>query len=296
MVGLLVLFSGSLALAAQPGRYEKSISFEGTQRTYLLFLPSAYDGSVSLPLVVALHAEGHNAALMEEMTDLSALAEKEGFVVVYPDGIGRREKLLTWNAGNCCGYAMENDVNDVDFIAALIEALQAELLIDPARVYLTGISNGAMLAYSFACAHAEKIAAIAPVAGAQNTPDCMPRVPLSVIAFHGTADRHVLYSGGQPLIQFDAQMRQDQSVDAAMRFWIERDQCQPIPWKTENKRYKIETWLDGLAGTEVVLVTLKGGPHAWPGGRRVPFRMDDPTTDIEATAMIWDFFKKHPRR
>lgn len=294
VAGFLCSWGASTASAIEPGRHERSLIFDGRPRSYVLFVPSSYNGVDRVPLVLVLHGGGHNAALMEEMTGFSVLAEKKGFIVVYPNGTGRREKLLTWNAGNCCGYARDHAVNDVDFIAALMDALRAELTVD-GRVYVTGISNGGMLAYAVACAHAEKIAAIAPVAGALNAPHCIPRVPVSVIAFHGTADRHVLYEGGQPFIEFDAQNRKDRSVAYAMKLWRERNNCELIPQKTENARYKIETWSGGSAGTEVVLVTLKKGPHAWPGGRSVRFRMDDPTTDVDATAMMWDFFEKHPQ-
>ena len=296
-LGIFVLlffctFSPSCIAGSEP----QTMEFGGRSRGYLLHLPPQYKGIEPLALVVVLHGGGGDAWSAEEMTGFSKLADEEGFIVVYPNGTGMFDnKLLTWNVGNCCGYAMDNDIDDADFIMALVGSLEARFTIDPARIFVTGMSNGGMLAYRLACLFSDKIAAIAPVAGAMNDDMCMPVSPVSVIAFHGTADRYVLYKGGEPPIQWDARVRKDKSVAEAMDFWIKRDGCGTTPFHTENHSMAIDTWDEGLGGAEVVLTTIKGGGHAWPGGKPWRYRADEPTTDVNATKAIWEFFKKHPK-
>ncbi len=276
---------------------EQTFVYAGRERLYSVHLPAQYKDYEPAALVVVLHGGGGDAGTAEEMTGFSSLADQEGFIVVYPYGTGMfPRKLLTWNAGNCCGYAMDQDIDDTGFIAALIDRLKADLAVDPRRIFVTGISNGGMLAYRLACLYSDRIAAIAPVAAAMNEEACLPRSPVSVIAFHGTADQRVRYAGGAPLIPYDNRERLDKSVDYAMNFWAQRDLCAKTPWHTENRRFAVDTWLDGMEGSEVVLYTIKGGGHAWPGGKEVHFRMDDPTTDVNATRLIWDFFKDHPKK
>jgi polyhydroxybutyrate depolymerase len=288
----LPLFTSVSAAASEP----RTMEFDHRLRGYLLHLPLAYKANEPTALVVVLHGGGGDAWSAEEMTGFSKLADQEGFMVVYPNGTGMFDhKLLTWNVGHCCGYALDNDIDDTGFIMALIGSLEAEFAIDPKRIFVTGMSNGGMLAYRLACLYSDKIAAIAPVAAAMNGGLCMPRSPVSVIAFHGTADRRVRYEGGEPEIQWDARVREDQSVDYAMNFWAKRDACSTTPDRTENRKFAIDTWVQDLGGAEVVLYTIKGGGHAWPGGKAVRYRADEPTTDVNATRAMWDFFKEHPK-
>ena len=119
-----------------------------------------------MPLVVVLHGGGGNAENIEEVTGFSEKADEEGFIVVYPDGSGRLDRyLLTWNAGFCCGYALENNIDDVGFIRALIEYLQEKYAINRNMIYVTGISNGGMMSYRLGAELSDIVAAIAPVAG-----------------------------------------------------------------------------------------------------------------------------------
>jgi polyhydroxybutyrate depolymerase len=292
----LIFFLGFAPLVFAAESQPCTMEFDGRLRGYLLHLPSPHKGDEPMALVVVLHGGGQDAWSAEEMTGFSELADQEGFVVVYPNGTGMfPRKLLTWNAGNFCGYAMDNDVDDAGFIAALLDRLKADLALDPKRIFVTGISNGGMLAYRLACLYSDRIAAIAPVAAAMNDEACMPRGPVSVIAFHGTADRRVLYNGGAPEVQWDAYGRKDKSVATAMNYWVARNGCAGKPWRTENRHFSIDTWEEGAGGTEVVLFTIKGGGHAWPGGKPWRFRMDEPTTDVVATKAMWDFFKAHPK-
>jgi len=273
----------------------RTVEHAGRTRSYLLHVPPQLDDG-PVALVVALHWEGAQARMMEELTGFSKLADRKGFIVAYPYGTGMLpDRYLTWNAGTCCGFAWENDIDDEGFIRKLIETLGAEYPVDPGRVYLTGISSGGMLAYRVACAWSERIAAIGVVAAVLNHSPCLPRAPVSVIAFHGTADRYVLYEGGRPEVYYDAYEREDVSVASSLEVWVGRNACPAKPWRSQNSRFARDVWGPCLAGTEVVLYTLKGGGHGWPGGKPVRYFLDDPRTDILATPLIWEFFDHHPK-
>ncbi len=265
-------------------------------RTYLLHLPPAYDGKRLLPLVIVLHGGGGNAPGVARMTGFSEKSDKEGFVVVYPNGSGRlKNRLLTWNSGNCCGYALDNNVDDVGFIRALIDELEKTRAIDPRRVYVTGMSNGGMMTYRVACELSDKIAAAAPVAGALNLENCQPARPVSMIIFHGTADEHVLYNGGEPLKRADTHRRVDKPVSYAVAFWVKQNGCSEIPERQEKGSIRTEIYRGGKEGTEVALYTVKGGGHAWPGGEAYLLG-SEPTREISATDLMWEFFTRHPKK
>jgi len=280
----------------KPGDHVLSLSVGGRERTYLLHLPPVYDGRQLLPLVIVLHGGGGNAPGAVRMTGFSPKADKEGFVVVYPNGSGRlKTRLLTWNSGNCCGYALDNEVDDVGFIRALIEELVKTRSIDPTRVYATGMSNGGMMTYRLGCELANKLAAIAPVAGALNVENCAPANPVSVVIFHGTADEHVLYGGGEPIRKVDIHRRVDKSVSYAVSFWVKQDGCAATPQRSEKGNIRTEIYSGGKGGTEVAVYTVNGGGHAWPGGEAYLLGAE-PTKEISATDLIWDFFVRHPKK
>jgi polyhydroxybutyrate depolymerase len=282
--------------ASLVGDRDGSLSFENRKRTYLLHFPPNYDGRVAVPLVIVLHGGGGNGRSVAEMTGFSEEADSGGFVAVYPDGTGvLGDRVLTWNSGNCCGYAMDKNVNDVGFIGALIAKLEQEFNIDSSRVFATGISNGGMMAYRLGCELSDKIAGIGPVAGALNV-DCNPSHTVSVVAFHGTGDQHVLYNGGVPVARFDPHPRVDRSVAYAISFWVQRDSCAPIPSETVNGGIIVDGYSNCSNGTAVALYTIVGGLHAWPGGQKGSVRGDEPTREISATQVMWEFFKQHPKQ
>ena len=278
-----------------PGDSTQSLTLAGRERASLVHLPPAI-GNSPLPLVIVLHGGGGNAASAAKMTGLSALGDKANFIVVYPDGTGRLDdRLLTWNAGNCCGYALDNQVDDAGFIRALIEKLARDYPIDARRVYATGISNGGMMAYRLACELSDQIAAIAPVAGALNV-ECKPTQPVSVIAFHGTNDQNVPFNGGAGSKSIDPHPRTDQSVAYAMVFWAQRDSCGATPTRDERGSIVHDTYASCANGTGVELYTVKSGGHAWPGGDRLTVLLDAPAKEISASAVMWEFFKQHPKQ
>lgn len=284
----------------RPGYHDGSLTHAGITRTYRLYIPTIYvvEKPKSVPLVIVLHGDGGNAKNAARVTGFSQKANTEGFIVVYPNGTGwiGRNIFLTWNSGNCCGYALENNIDDVGFIKALIEKLEHELPVDQKRIYVTGISNGAMMSYRLACELSDKIAAIGPVAGALNVKDCKPAYPVSVVIFHGKFDDHVRYNGGQSLKMADNHDRTDTPVSYAVSFWTKNDQCSGTSEKEEKGRLVKELYTGGLSGTEVLLCTIIDGGHAWPGGKKTGYiGADEPVYGISATDLIWEFFNSHPK-
>ncbi len=297
---LIVLFLGAVvrldsALAERDRR--GSFEYQGRTREYLVHLPPAASGDTALPLVLSLHGGGGDADNQARTSGLNITADRAGFIVVYPEGITRfRHHLRTWNAGNCCGYALTEKVDDVGFIRALLARLANEVRYDRHRVYATGLSNGGMMAYRLACEMTDQLAAIAPVAGALNVAECRPTVPMPVMIFHGTADQHVLYEGGQPRRQADwSHPRTDRSVEQARDFWVTYNRCTTPPKTTTVGHVVRQAYTDCAADSEVEVVTILGGGHAWPGGLAGWRGGDPPTREISANDLMWEFFRRHRR-
>ncbi|MFQ5652316.1 MAG: alpha/beta hydrolase family esterase [bacterium] len=299
---LVIWFPGALVLPAraqntypvQAGKHELSLKHAGRKRFYTLHVPKTFDRNQPAPLVIVLHGGAGNADNAIRMTGMSAKADEEGFLAVYPQGTGRlRKHALTWNAANCCGYAHQTNIDDVGFIRALLDTLQAHYKIDPKRIYATGMSNGGMLVYRLACELADKLAAIAPVAAAFNDTLCQPSAPVSVIVFHGTLDKRVPFKGGTG--EEAPEKRIDRSVAATIEFWVDHNSCEKKSGIESLTTTIRETFSAGRNDTEVVLVTIKGGGHAWPGGKKGYLFSDVPTRALSATDVMWEFFEAHPR-
>ena len=272
--------------AASQGTQSETMPFGGITRDYLLHLPAGYDGKSLLPLVLVLHGGTQSPESVERMSGMSAKADREHFIAVYPKGTGRANLFPTWNSGNCCAYALDHHVDDVGFLRALIDRLEQKYAVDPRRVYMTGISNGAMMSYRAACEMADKIAAIAPVEGALNV-ECRPSAPVAVIIFHGTADRLVPYNGGSTPYQLGAR-RSDNSVAGAVDFWLKENGCSREPKHQETAAVHTDIYSGCRNGTAVALYAVQGGRHMWPGTAAS-------TNKVPATDLMWAFFAAHPK-
>lgn len=273
-------------------RYEATLRVGGRVRAYVVKLPKTYYDSDSNipqhPLVIALHGTGGSARQMEATYGLNEKADKEAFVVAYPEGVRSSGALgiRTWNAGTCCDYAMENNVDDVGFIRELITHLTSEFTINPKRIYVTGMSNGGMMAYRLACELADKIAAIAPVSSTMMATRCEPARTLPILHIHSLLDTKVPYSGGIGIGGYNFS-----SVDSILNTWVVKDKCNGDPSTIDNGRYKVTTWDCEGVNTIESYVTYDGG-HSWPGGIRPTQVADPPSTYINATDLLWDFFKR----
>jgi polyhydroxybutyrate depolymerase len=281
---------------------------DGKVRTYLIHLPPQYDPRTPLPLVIVLHGGGGSGQNIEEQSSMSDKADQEGFIAVYPDGSGHfRNRLLTWNAGFCCAYAYENSVDDVGFIRQLIEKLQRRYAIDRQRIYATGISNGGIMAYRLGAELSDVIAAVAPVAasiGGKATADSSewvippPDYSLSVIAFNGMLDTRVPYNGGIPTAENTRGAYSYLSVEESLSFWVQQNNClQSADRQTSTSgNIIVDTYTGCTNSTEVVLYSIVNGGHAWPGGQKGWEGGDEPTQEISATDIMWEFFNSHPKQ
>jgi len=276
----------AFASDAAVGTESKTLEFGGRTRTYLVHPPAGYDAKTPLALVLVLHGALQGAANVESLSGMSAKADKEKFLVVYPNGTSRSGLVPTWNAGACCGYAQTNKVDDVGFLRALIDKLEHDYNVDPKRIFATGISNGGMMSYRLACELADRIAAIAPVEGAQDI-DCRPSGPVSVLVFHGTADLLVPYNGGTTPFQLGSK-RTDTPVSSTVGFWVKQDGCSKTPKHEESNQLRVDTYTGCQGGAGVTLYTLEGGRHMWPGTRLSG-------NDVPATDIMWSFFASHPK-
>ncbi len=289
---------GTVAPQAAPGDVEITISHQGRERTARLHVPSdRFEGP--LPLVVVLHGGGGNATNAERMTRFSALADEEGFLVAYPNGTGALPSvLLTWNSGGLPVYAVENDVDDVGFLRALVDEIAQRAPVDRGRVFATGMSNGGMMVHRLAREAADVFAAIADVSGAMNFTATDSTTPISVMMIHGRADEHVGYDGGRPARAVGrAQDRVDASVAEATAYYVERLGLEPTPGRERCGKVTIETWSapGDAAGRALVVVSIADEGHTWPGGPVIRRAADVPTAEFDATVEIWRFFRAHPR-
>ncbi|HET9911670.1 MAG TPA: PHB depolymerase family esterase [Anaerolineales bacterium] len=299
ILALCALLVTTLSCArTTPSQLEDNTStlmHDGIERTYVLHVPASYDGNEAAALVLNFHGGGGNADTQIQTSGFSVLADEKGFIVAYPNGSGRQgDKLLTWNGGTCCGYAVTNQIDDVGFVRALIAEVQSKYNIDPKRIYATGMSNGAIMSYRLACEASDIFAAVAPVAGTQNYPHCNPVQPVSVIHFHGTDDRHIGYDGGAgPDSLVDVPFT---SVRDSIDFWLNADRCDRTPRTESFEDIQHDVYSNCAYGMAVELYTVVGGKHAWPGGNG-PARPggDEPTQSISATEIIWNFFAAHPK-
>ncbi len=276
------------------GQHSHTLSHDGRERSYILYVPASVNWDQPLPLVFVFHGGSGNAQSAIRMSGFNDVADLNGFLVVYPNGTGRLDEnnLLTWNSGDCCAYAQMENVDDVGFVRSIVANLQAQVNIDTRRIYATGLSNGAMLSHRLACEAADLFAAVAPVAGTLNFTPCAPAQPVAIIAFHGTEDQHVPYAGGKgpkSLVDVDFVSVQD-SVD----FWVSANECDQKTQTNATDQFKHEVWTGCAAATAVELYTISGGGHAWPGGRPGWPGADQPVTSISASSLIWEFFATHP--
>ena len=283
------------------GTHTRELTVDGRSRRYVVYVPERRPDGRPWPVVLAFHGGGTNAEIMMRFSGLNEKAAEAGFLAVYPDGTGRLERMLTWNGGNCCGYAQRKKVDDVKFVGAVLDDLKTALPIDPNRVFATGMSNGAILCYLLASQMADRIAAIAPVSGTMGTATCAPCRPVSVCHFHGTQDDFLPYQGG--LAKRSLTRTRFYSVEHSIRAWVRANGCNPegkttvLPDQADDGMRVVRTvYSGGKDDTEVVLYTIEGGGHTWPGRPSRLEYLGPCTRDISANDVIWDFFLRHGRK
>ncbi|NJE00926.1 PHB depolymerase family esterase [Thermococcus sp. JdF3] len=289
-----------------PGDVRGSIVVDGLERTFILHLPANFSEDEHLPLIIALHGGGGTGFDMERLTrgGFNELADRDRFVVVYPDGIERH-----WNDGrNLSRYrAQRENIDDVAFILALIDFFVNEYGVNRSRVYITGMSNGGLMAYRLACEIPERLAAVAVVGVSMSENlygNCSSATPLPILIILGTDDPIVPWNGGK--LHFGpVELGEAVSIGETVEYWAARNGCTvrhgreylPDADPEDGTRVWVERYSNCTDGAEVVLYGVEGGGHTWPGGYQYLPRIIIGRTsrDMDASEIIWEFFKAHRR-
>ncbi len=290
------------ALPAAARTESHRIVVDGRARSYLLHLPPNIAGGEPAALVLAFHGGGSNGRAMEWLTGFSRIADREGFIVVYPDAVADN-----WVDGRV-GMRMKaqrEGIDDVAFVAALLDELARRYSIDAKRVFATGISNGAIFSHYLAAKLADRIAAIAPVVGGLADPfyrEFAPSHAVSVFIIQGTADPLMPFDGGT--VAWGGRGRII-ATDESVRLWVARNGTRTTPVtgllpQTDAKdgcRVRWSSWRGGRLNSEVLLYAEDGAGHTWPGGPQYLPKaiIGRVCRDFDATQAICDFFKAHPR-
>lgn len=263
--------------SSQAGSFEGQITSSGVLRNYLLHVPAGYQSGNPVSLILNFHGYGSNSKQEEGLTGMSTKADREGFIVVYPDGLDSK-----WSTGP----GAEGEADQL-FIRDLIASLEGQYNIDPKRIYATGISNGGGMTNRLGCDMADLIAAIAPDSGAYNFwEDCNPSRPMPVLAFHGLDDNIVPYDSGTPKMM-------EPPIEDWAADWGSRNGCSSSPnITTAVETVTMRTWSNCRNNAEVILYTLANHGHSWPGSPIMPKNITSQA--VNATDVMWDFFKSHP--
>jgi polyhydroxybutyrate depolymerase len=283
----------------QAGDFTKSVSVAGVTRTYLLHVPASYESASASPVVLLFHGGGGTAATISNVTGgFSALADRSGFIAVYPESVSGN-----WDDGR---ETITDHTNDVAFTAALLDAVAIEYRVDARRVYAAGISNGGMMSHRLACELSSRLAAIAAVAAnipSAITATCLPARALPVAMFSGTADPLMPYNGGA--VAGGGVGGTVLSAPETASLWAAKNQAGNTPQVTalpdtitgDGTTTDLLGYTSGTGAGEVALYRINGGGHTWPGGTQYyPASFIGPVSqDFSANDAIWAFFVRHPQ-
>jgi polyhydroxybutyrate depolymerase len=289
-------------LALATGESRVTLTSHAVERWYLRHVPSGYDGRKPTPVVIDLHGYTEGATVHATHSALGAFGDTHGFITITPQGLGT---VPRWDA--------EVGSDDVAFVGELLDDVERTACVDEARVFVTGLSNGAMMTSAVACALAHRVAAVAPVAGVADVEGCRPARAVPVVAFHGTADPFLAYDGGvgpaaARLPAPDGSGRtlgdlgvlertRGPSVPEVVQAWARRNRCTGRATETHVAADVAVLRYACPAGADVELYRVQGGGHSWPGSAfsKQIAAVVGPTTDsISADEVMWDFFRAHP--
>ncbi len=274
-----------------------TFTFQGRERAYRFVQPLSTVAPA--PLVVALHGRWGTSEGQEQLGPTAELSRAEGFFLLLPDGVD-----MSWHDARHVGPAAKQNVDDVAFLDALTAQFVAQHSVDAKRVYVMGMSNGGLMAHTLACAHAERFAAFGSVTG--NVPqalvgNCTPSKPISAAMVLGTADPLIPYAGGDIAMTGGKVL----SADASFQFWAQHNGCEGEPAVTEltdkqpddGTHTRVLTHAKCREESEVVLFSVEGGGHTWPGGWQYlkEKAIGKTSRDFAASEALWRFFQRHSR-
>lgn len=273
-------------------RFTEQVTIDGIRRTYTIKVPlNYYQNDSSRAMVIGLHGTGGSADQFEKAYGFDQKADLEGFVAVYADGVQKEGGLLrirTWNAGTCCDFAMQTNVNDVKFISTIIDDISRRFHINKKKVYVAGMSNGAMMAYRLASELPDKIAAVGIVSGTMVVPkDASQQGVVPVIHIHSVLDTKVPFAGGVGIGDYNFPPAME-----GINYWVSRNHCAAEPATEQRQGYELKSWKNDAGSTLVQCYLTADGGHAWPSSSTQGRMGDTPSTAINATNVIWDFFKR----
>lgn len=262
---------------ATTGEQTVLVDVAGVTRSYRLVLPEGASGP--MPLVIDLHGFTSNPENHDRLSGWSDLVDRERIVLAQPQGLGA---IPSWGVAPDSAAAGR----DRELIATIISTVGAMGLRDDDRIYISGFSNGGGMAYQVACSMADIVAAVGTVAGAYFSSDqCHPSGPVPVITFHGTDDIIVPYDGSDTLVP---------AIPTWAADWAEWNGCGEVPTRDRIAEDAVrDAWTLCADDADVVLVTIEGGSHTWPGTASPGLFAG--TTEVSATEMMWDFFSSLPR-
>ena len=280
------------------GNSQGSIIVDGHERTYEVHAPASYKGEQSVPLVLALHGRGGTGHGTAGLTHFDAVADAHGFLVVYPDGLGN-----SWADGRGATSSDKDGIDDVKFLSELIRKLTRDYKIDSSRVFVTGISNGGFMSQRVACDLSNQVAAVGIVAatmGEITASHCHPGKPVSVMLIQGAQDPLVPIQGG-PMGPNGSRGMILSLKDAAKK-WIGLDACDSKPEiaalqdkAADGTSIRREAFTGCKGSAEVVVYTVEGGGHTWPGGKAYLSEsiIGKTSHNMDASEVLWEFFSKH---
>ncbi|WP_322795945.1 hypothetical protein [Tepidiforma sp.] len=249
----------------------RGLESAGRQRAYLVYVPKGYDASRPLPLMLNFHGLGSSMAEQHAYAGWVPVADREGFIVVSPDGVER-------------SWLLAAGLDDIRFVRDLVAELEEELCIDPGQVYTSGMSNGGFMSTVLACQANDLIAGVIAVTGATPpTASCGPK-PVPFVLFHGTEDPVVPYNGG-PIVIGGQQVGTFQGVGPILEGWAKQNRCTGGPSETRVADDVVKVEYVGCAAP-VVHYRVEGGGHTWPGAVPVP-RLGKTTSSISASEEGW---------
>ena len=291
-----------LSIAALATSTQGSIVAGGVTRTYVLYVPSKAPPRPAL--ILAFHGHGGDGAGQERLSGLDRLADRDGFIVVYPDGLtAPHTRWPGWNDGR----RQNGGADDLAFARALVADLTKRYRVDRKRIYATGFSNGGTFTEYLGCKMTGVFAAIAPVSGSIPVADrasCAPSRAIPVLEIAGTADPIMPYDGGEIRL-LGVDRGEVTSAPGTAAFWAGNDYCNLTPHvqtlpssvPADGTSVRLETYGACSAGTTVELYTIVSGGHTWPGGRQYLPKafVGIASNQLDASRTIVDFFLAHSK-